>query len=418
MALPLGWGFHQVTAGEGEPDDKDIPRIRVQFQDKQANRVTGPKGATLAPTMRFGVEIVKKGQPPKRLTFHSAGVSNNTCLKIDGSERLFGSKPGEWKERAVKLGTNKEGKERLGLQSIWRYPNEKILVTQLVEVVRGAKSGLLDTALVIYEIHNTDSKTHQVGIRFLLDTHLGANDGPPFLVGGQKKLIDTRADFKGAAQVPDFIQVLEKPNLKAPGTTAFLGLKLEGLEKPSRVSLCAWPNPALGHLDAEGEMTRWEVPVLDMSINKDSAAVIYWEEQELKAGAKRRVGFTYGLDTIGSVGNVGLPTLPKVPVDGTEQFGLSVTGALVPGTEFLVLALVNNPEAGLTLTLKLPPGLKLVKGEETQKVPALVKGAPTKFRPVIWKARAEQAGKYSLQVQSSTGATQTRVVVISKKKDQ
>jgi hypothetical protein len=420
--LLVGWSFGPGSAGEDKSKDKDLPRLKLQFHDKPMPRITA-KGLMLAASMRFGLETqpVKKGEIPKLLTFHRAGLSNNTCVKIDGSERLFGSKPGKWKDRAVKLGKNPEGKDRLGLQSIWEYPDEKILVTQTVEVVRSVTSGLLDTALVVYEIQNNDSEPHQVGIRFLLDTQLGANDGAPFLLPGSKDPITTSRDFKGRAQVPEYLQVVEKANPDAPGTVAYLSLRLTGFEVPSRVTVCAWPIPALGHLDALGEMTRWEVPVFSMRAlatpdkpdAADSAVVIYWDEQELKPRARRKVAFGYGLGRLGTTGGGG-----AVAGGGSDDIGVSVAGTMLPGTDFLVRALANNPKAGETLTLSLPTGLKLTRGEQTQKVPPLLKGALTKFSPVTWKVRANEAGRYTFEVQSSAGSMQTHAVTISKGKEQ
>ncbi len=36
---------------------------------------------------------------------------------------------------------------------------------------------------------------HKVGIRVMLDTYIGANDGVPFTIPGKKGFVDTRADF-------------------------------------------------------------------------------------------------------------------------------------------------------------------------------------------------------------------------------
>ena len=70
-------------------------------------------------------------------------------------------------------------------------------------------------------------------------------------------------EFKTADAVPDFIQALEKEDLKDPGTVARVTLKVKGLEAPSRVLLGAWPGPKIHSRDklALGHMTKWEVPL-------------------------------------------------------------------------------------------------------------------------------------------------------------
>src|SRR5438445_578554 len=73
------------------------------------------------------------------------------------------------------------------------------------------------------------------------------------------------ADFRKREEIPDFIQALEKPDLKEPGTVAHLTLKVGGLvEPPGRVSLTHWR-----------ALDKWEIPV--ENIGGDSAVVLYWE---------------------------------------------------------------------------------------------------------------------------------------------
>src|SRR5262249_20738922 len=243
----LTWHLSTGFAGD-EPEEKEVPRIGLKFHDKPL------AGSSLGVTMRFGLYTLKDGKLLKKLTSDPQGLTNNTCLKIDGNPRLFGTTPGKWKARSVQLGKTPEGKARYGLQSIWNYSDEKILVTQTVEVVRGS-TGLLDTALIQYEIHNTDTEAHTVGIRFMLDTQIGLNDGPPFLVPGKDKLITTAMDLKTKDKVPSSLKALEKPNVDAPGTVAYVSLKLKGLEAPSRVTVGAWPDGRLKHPAAQGPVT-------------------------------------------------------------------------------------------------------------------------------------------------------------------
>jgi hypothetical protein len=75
-----------------------------------------------------------------------------------------------------------------------------VIVTQVVEVVRG-KTNVLDTCLVRYQLENRDSVPHKVGLRFMLDTYIGAEDGVPFAIPGKKGLCDTMEDFDTAVKV-------------------------------------------------------------------------------------------------------------------------------------------------------------------------------------------------------------------------
>jgi hypothetical protein len=267
--------------------------------------------------------------------------------------------------------------------------------------VPGAQSGKIDTCLVHYKIENKDDRAHTVGLRFLLDTFIGTNDGVPFLVPGRDKLCSTFHVFERSADVPDFIQALESEDLQRPGIAARIQLKLPDMEPPSKVTLGAWPNPALGGLCRQ-EKTLWEVPVysIKQTTPADSAVTIYWDDVELPAGGHREVAFAYGLGDVAGG-------------DAGGRLALTTGGSFVPNGEFTVTAYVNNPLDGETVRLDLPEGLTRIAGEEAERVPALPIDAPSRNSPVTWRVRAgPTSGKYTLTVVSSTGAKQSLPVEI------
>jgi hypothetical protein len=301
-----------------------------------------------------------------------------------------------------------------GRRSVWRYNREQVEVTQVVEIVRGSPSNLLDTCLVRYHIHNKDARAHHhVGIRFLLDTFIGGNDGVPFLIPGASALCDTSMEFTDPRTIPHFIQACERPDLSAPGTVAQVGLRMydpsrppseTNLEPPSRVTLGAWPNPELEIEDprCQQEHTLWEVPVLKIHrLNPgDSAVTMYWNPVDIGPNQVRYVGFTYGLGTV-SAG------------EGKGSLALTVGGSFTPKGEFTATAYVSNPVRGQTVTLKLPEGFDLIEGKPTQEVPPLPPGSASRNSPVTWKVRAGRStGKFNLKVESSTGVSQTQAVTI------
>ncbi len=429
LARDLTILMHEPSAAGVEVPPDDRPRIALTFHDEPVEVTLGVSGfkpgdavaergrvpAVWEPSMRFGLVLLgPDGRPsPGRLTFEEQGLTNNVCVRLDGNEWLFGERPfrrsdgrmmrswpGRWKERDRPLPSGR------GRQSVWVYDAEQVEITQTVEIVRGPQSGLFDTCLVRYRIDNRDRRPHRVGLRFLLDTYIGRNDGVPFLIPGRAQLCSDRLDFHGA-EVPDFIQALERENLADPGTVARVQLRPGGdLESPTRVTLGAWPNPKLADRDprCDQEKTLWEVPVLPIrSLSPaDSAVTIYWAERLLPPEGTREVGFTYGLGNVSS-GEGG-------------QLGLTVGGAFVPGGEFTVTALVSNPVAGQTVALTLPPEFELVEGAAEQRVPPLPPGAPSPNSPVSWRVRAgPKEGTYNIQVRSSTGVSQAQAVRIKVK---
>jgi hypothetical protein len=382
-------------------------------------------------SMRFGVLMLKQFGTfgsPKRLTYSDTGSTNHTLCRIDGKIYLFGKhgnfggrdrdleesdsgtpdsarprKPrGGWRESERPLGQDATGRERIGRQSIYVYGQEQVEVTQTVEIIPGPCAAgethrRLDTCLVRYHIDNRDQRAHRVGLRFVLDTYIGANDGVPFTIPGSAGLCDTQKEFDAPNLVPDFIQALERPNLEDPGTVAHVTLRLGGrIEPPNRVALCRWDNELVGAGGDESQI-KWEFPV--RPIGFDSAVVLYWDDRELSAGQVRDVGFAYGLG--------------HVATSAGSRLGLTTGGDLRPETPFTLTAYVSSPLPRETVTLSLPGGLALAEGRLTEDVPPVPPGAVSRNSPVTWKLKANRVGRYTLRVTSSSGESQSLTVTIT-----
>src|SRR6185295_291368 len=130
----------------------------------------------------------------------------------------------------------------------------------------------------------------------------------------------------------------------------------------------------------------------------DSAIIMVWPDQLLQPGQRREMGYAYGLGSV-TVADPG-GTL-AVSLDGNYDIGQS----------FTVLAYVNKPVAGQTVTLELPPGLERIKGEQSQKVPAPNVGNTS---IVSWEAKVLQTGVFPVKVKSSTGVTHTKTITIAR----
>jgi hypothetical protein len=413
--------------------------IKVRYHEKEERITLGVGGvkpmggvgpgntrhAFWEPSMRFGLLMPNQPDPNprrpgqlKRLTFEELGLTNNTVVKLDGAEWIFGERPfreengrylGDWPGHWVGKPDEQLPETPLsveGRRSVWYYDDQKVEITQTVEIVRGSQSNLLDTCLVRYRIHNKDKRPHTVGLRFLLDTFIGSNDGVPFLIPGASALCETSLEFNEPAKIPDFIQARENSDPKNPGTIAQVGFKVSSkLEPPSRVTLGAWPNPELEKFDArcQQEKTMWDVPVLKIHMLNpgDSAVTIYWNPVSLGPNQDRQVGFSYGLGTVSGS-------------EGAGKLNLTLGGSFMPRGEFTVTALVSNPAPGQKVTLKLPDDFELLAGQTpTLPVPPLQPGGASRDSPVTWKVRgAAREGKYTLKVESSTGESQTQPVTI------
>jgi hypothetical protein len=376
-ALPL------AAQGGGDPDPVDpLPRIKVGYDE----------------AMHYGVSVIrnKVGKPiqQKLLTFSPTGGTNSTMIRIGGRDVELGDASGKWLERGKKVPPAPGFGE--GTHSAYRHgPIEVHQNVRLVpsshgvEVSSGDFRRLLDTVRVDYVLYNKSGKAHKVGLRVMIDTLIGQNDGVPFTVPGSAGLVNTSADFTDADDVPDFIEALERPNLQSPGTVAHLTLRTPGRESPSRLSLTHWMGGP-----------PWNVPI--RNIGSDSAVVMYWPERILPAGGRRVMGFAYGLGHV------------RAAPEGKGNMGVTVGGSFEENVPFTVTAYITNPKPAQTLELILPDGLRLVKGGRAKvAVPAPPSGK--NISVITWRVNPLRRGGFTLRVQSSTGPALARVITITER---
>jgi len=343
------------------------PRIGVEFNNES----------------RFGIVSLREKDEInpdkyKRLTRFDDGRSNNTCVQIDRYDFLFGRAPahGSWqKDRTGKPIKKEPLASGRGWKSVFDF-NEGIRAVQIVEIVPGEQTHFLDTCLVRYTLENRSNLPHNVGIRVMIDTFIGSNDGVPFMIQGEPKLLETMRVFS-EKQVPDFIQALEHPDPSNPGTVAMMGLKLEGKEPITEMIICRWPTSEV----------RWKPneikPFNEPADEKDSCVLLYWDYRKMEPNEKREMGFSYGLSKMsGSSG----------------QFGITSHGSTRPEGVFTITAFVRNPQPNQKFRISLPAGLMLEPTEAAeQELTDVVKG---KDAQVSWRVRAGKVGKYTVEVSS------------------
>ncbi|MCC6419752.1 MAG: zinc ribbon domain-containing protein [Gemmataceae bacterium] len=393
---------------QDEPEERTRPAapqpVKVEIRDDTPEGAPGA-AAVLAPVdrvprvvyaygpnARFGVTATQTG---KRLTYGANGNTNNTVVRVAGRDVGFGAAPGRWIERNTSLPFDRTGNSQRG--SRWTWAAGKLTVTQIldvipstqpVEVAPGQFRRLMDTVRVRYVVENRENRTWPVGLRVQVDTLIGGNDGVPFAVPGLG-MVGGFADFPRQGPIPDFIQALEIPNLRNPGTVAHMTLKLPGLEPPARVLLTHWPG---------GNNNAWALPIAPLG--GDSAVVLYWNEKPLAPGKKREFGFAYGLGTVASSEPAG-------------KLGVTLGGSFEPGEQFTITAYVQNPTRGQTLTLDLPKGLERVEGDQTMPVPPAA-GGKDQTSLVTWKAKVLETGVFPLRVHSNNGLSQSKTITIAR----
>ncbi len=161
---------------------------------------------------RFGL-LCLSGNPDdstddgKRLTFSPEGKTNNTRVMVDGRAPIFGGSQGE---------TLESWHAGPGESTVMDWSYRDVLVRQSLRLMAGEVSHRVDTMRMAYELTNKGSKTRQVGLRVMLDSLIGDNDGVPFIVPGREGIVTRTLDMAGG-DVPDFVRSLERPSLASPG---------------------------------------------------------------------------------------------------------------------------------------------------------------------------------------------------------
>lgn len=268
------------------PVDKE-PRLAVAFSEE---------------TQRFGLACLKLKDPrnperPKLLTRDERGNTNNTVVRLNGYEYIWGRESAGagvvWAKDKGKVLKEVRRADGLTTYSSMNYENERVRVTQWVRLVVGAQTRLYDTALVEYVIWNADNKKHTVGLRAMLHTSFGGAGF--FVVPGDKDMrqVDGKEIFEGA-KVPEYVSIPESAKLNDPNAfVAQLGLKINGLETPDKVVLCRWPQ------EWGASEARWDWPyAANEDKKRDPCVALYWSKLTLEPGAVKTLGYSYGLGRI------------------------------------------------------------------------------------------------------------------------
>lgn len=227
-------------------------------------------------------------------------------------------------------------------QGVWDIGD--IRVTQTLQIVSG-DSGNADTLKISYNLANTGTVPHEVGVRVMLDTKLGANDGAPFRVGGDAVTMET--EYAGD-QVPVYWEAFE--SLSDPNSVVARGTLLDGINRPDRVVFASWPTIWSTQYDYTVDPTR--------AVTNDSAVAVYWNPIVLQpADSIDRVTY-YGLGSI--------TISPSGDVAVSAPSALTVWGGTYSPNPFQVVTYVVNsgvvPISNISVNLNLPSGLEAMSG--------------------------------------------------------
>ncbi|HWY86395.1 MAG TPA: hypothetical protein VNX28_06710 [Gemmataceae bacterium] len=379
----------------GRADDTPRGPVVVKIQDDQPTVIESGSTGPVDPVQRIRIMPQMPQQP---LNINISGEQGQTlqlshfpAFNIDGQfvSPLNALAGGRIEMLNGKLPKTPAGKNRVGYMTV--YVRGDLRLTLTVEVTPTKPPGpgqkrQLDAVLIRYVMENKGTQNHKIGLRVYMDAYIVDNDGALFAAPTVPNKVLDGVELKEKT-LPDYFQILQRPDLKNPGYVAHATLNMgSALERPNRV---VFTRHGLG-------LNTWEM--MPAMAGGDSAMGIFWDPKDIKAGGKRELAYAYGKGI-------------AVPLENEGRFNLVLGGSFEPGKLFTIAAYVQDPALGQSLTLELPPGMERVEGKEIQPVAPAAEERPQSM--VLWKARVLRTGRFPLRVRSSTGLTQTKLISIT-----
>ena len=252
-------------------DDVARPAVLVKIRDEQAKSGKGGEfSGPVDPVQRIRINpqpllnITLQGEQGQ--TLH---LSHLPGFNIDGQFTMPQMGQGRYETVNAKLPKAANGKDRAGFLSV--YILNDFRITQTVELTPTKAAGpgqkrLLDSALIRYTIENKSARDHKFGMRIFMDTFIVDNDGCLFAAPTMPGKVLDGIELKDKT-MPDYLQLLQKPDLKNPGYVAHMTLNLANASRPAQPHHTDQPRPA--------NFQNWEIPA--PMAGGDSAMAVYWD---------------------------------------------------------------------------------------------------------------------------------------------
>ncbi len=323
----------------------------------------------------------------KKLLFERFGeITSYTTLKIDNKTYIFGDTEGK---------IVRQFSESKRLDFVWEI--NSIRVSQILSFVEGMTTGREDNLKIEYQLSNFDTKPHRIGLRILLDTMLGSNDGAPFSVPGTGA-VTTDSSFTGD-KIPIYWYAFD--NIREPVVSSLAVIKVPNYEQPNRLIFSNWNRLYESNWDVNLVNDR-KFRATPLS-NIDSAVVILWDAKPLEFGTNRQYSISYGLHK------------PVININEYMNVALSCPMKVYSAQQFTVSCDIENFKAdnkiqNLTAEIGVKPNnsIEIINNQPKQKVQVLNSGEQNKFfwtlQPqVLWAGKAVVKLTITGELHSSQG---------------
>lgn len=191
------------------------------------------------------------------------------------------------------------------LTTVWEAGG--VRVEQRLYFATNPDTGRMDTTVIEYQLTNITTSQRQAGLRILLDTMIGDNDGAPFFAPGYGNITQERDFSRGG--IPDYWIAWESPTFDPNRLKAKGFLRGSGITTPDRLVIAHWDDDLCPSAGPGLFSTAWDYTANpNTSITCDSAVALYYNPVILNPGQTRTIRTYYGLTGSGG----GLALAPDV----------------------------------------------------------------------------------------------------------
>ena len=376
-----------ALAGAGQTPNDRVVSTENEFIRIRVN--AGPAEAGRFAVDTTGGDPSRAADDAKVLIYGSREPwTSYTTVIVDGAPYVFGGPS----ERRAGQGAQATGiaasPHRSGdaIETSARVGD--IEISQELIFARSPTTRVKDAALITYRVTNRGAKTSAVGLRMVLDTMLGANDGAPLRAGS--RAIASATQLSGS-ELPDYWQAFD--SLAQPAVISQGTIRAPGLTPPDRLEMVDWgtlaDSPWQFSFPTGADFTRRGEE------SQDTAVALYWNPAPLEPGKSRIYATMYG---VGGVSlspaqlSLGLTAPAEVDFQYDEVKASSVIAYLENSGGFA--------SRGTKLALELSEGLRLAEGQLTLEIGLL---QPGQTRQAVW--RVTPTGKATGTLQISAAAT-------------
>mgnify|MGYP001185190899 CR=1 FL=1 len=316
-----------------------------------------------------------------------------TTLLIDNNPYIFGNEDKRLKRRTNQRFDYAPLNEQLITNNtiISSTSIKHFSVTQKLGFFRNPNTNLNDSLFIEYHVTNTSPETHYFGLRIMLDTKLGQNDGAPFSMGREQVESEIQLAKKDLYDYWQAFDSLTSPNIISQG---LLSNPEKGLITPDIIHLANWGS--LVDQPWNASYKQGDSFIRKGEDQKDTALALTYDSKPIEPNQTKIFKTVYGL------GGISISS-------GELSLGISAPRTLLQTHDSPVLVIAYLLNAGgydaynVSVSFDLPNYVTILKGKTTESFPILQKGKQLQFPLLIdFKHLKSASIPISFSVQSST----------------